>query len=68
MSEEFLEIKEDVKNSIEIGETNKGFLYIKSAKRYFGYGTADMEYAIEMLFATYDKAKEAIKSRRINNG
>jgi len=52
-----------LQNSIEIGETSKGQLYLKSIKRYFGYNQEEYEYALEQLFVMYDKARKQIRDR-----
>ncbi len=57
---EYLEISAPLQNSIEIGETAKGFLYLKSLKL---YAPNNLEGLLEKLFDTYDKTKKAIGER-----
>jgi hypothetical protein len=52
-----------LQNSIEIGETSKGELYVKSLKRYCGSYEEDWQYALQQLFAMYDEAKKQIQLR-----
>ena len=61
MSEEFLEIKDDLQHSIEIGQTAKLTWQIKSIKVYLSLD--DWESAVEKLFLIRDEV-----IRRINNG
>ncbi len=62
MEQEYLELAAPLQNSIEIGQTSKGFLYVKGIKLYFGQ-VCDDEVVFNRLFGMYDKVKEAIDSR-----
>ena len=63
MTEHF-ELTEPLQNSIEIGETSKGSLYIKSIKQYHGALEKDWQHALEEIFAMYDEARRQINERR----
>ena len=60
MTEKKLELSEPLQNSIEIGETSKGELYLKSLKIYWG---DEGEVAIDKIFELYDRAKKLIRER-----
>jgi len=60
---EQLELSEPLQNSIEIGETSKGELYLKSIKLYWGDGTVEGEMAVDKLFVLYDRARKQINER-----
>lgn len=57
------EITEPLQNSVEIGETSKGALYVKSVKRYHGGYEEDWRYALKQMFAAYDEARKQINER-----
>jgi len=57
------ELAAPLQNSIEIGETSKKELYVRSVKRYFGNHEEDWQYALQQLFAMYDEAKKQIRLR-----
>lgn len=59
-----LELTAPLQNSIEIGETSKGELYLKSIKLYWGDGTVEGEMAVDKIFVLYDRAKMRINARK----
>ena len=61
---EHLELTAPLQNSIEIGETSKSELYLKSLKLYWGDGTVEGEMAVDKLFALYDRARKQINERK----
>ena len=58
-----LELTAPLQNSIEIGETSKGDLYLKSIKRYYGPYVGTWRHALKQLFAMYDEARKQINER-----
>ena len=64
MEEEYLELSELLQNSIEIGESSKGELYLKSLKLYWGDGTVEGEMTVDKIFDLYDRAKAKINERK----
>ena len=60
-SQQSIELTAPLQNSIEIGQTAKGFLYLKSLKLYSG--PYDVQRMLGQLFDVYDKIKEAIDAR-----
>ena len=64
MEEEYLELTNELRNSVEIGESSKGELYLKSLKLYWGYGTVEGEVTIDRLFVLYDKVEAQINARK----
>ncbi len=63
MAEEYLELTAPLQNSIEIGETSKGDLYLKSCKIYFGTAAYDDKVVLNRLFKMYDEARKQINER-----
>ena len=64
MEEEYLELTDELRNSIEIGETSKSELYLKSIKLYWGDGTVEGKIAADKIFDLYDRAKVKINERK----
>lgn len=64
MEREYLELSAPLQNSIEIGETSKSELYLKSLKLYWGTGTVEGEMTIDKMFELYDRAKAQINARK----
>ena len=64
MEEEHLELSEPLQNSIEIGETSKSELYLKSLKQYHGSSLEDALAAVDKLFTVYDEIKAHINARK----
>jgi len=62
MSDVYVEMKDEPKNSVEIGQTAKKDFYLKSLKLYWGNNDEWGE-VVERLFLIRDEVV-----RRINNG
>lgn len=59
-----LELSEPSQNSIEIGESSKGELYLKSLKLCFTSSHDDVAEVIDKLFAMYDRIRQEINARK----
>ena len=59
-----IELTDEQKSSIEIGETNKSELYLKSLKQYHGNSLEDALAAVDKLFTVYDEVKMYMNARK----
>jgi len=65
MEEEYLELTDELRNSIEIGQTSKGDWYCRQIKLYFSNSEEDRLSIIGQIFSLRDRV--AVQLKGVNN-